>query len=183
MQDQVNVARLVIQKSLHLQSAQGHSCRRRSIIEKVIQNSQMNVIKCSRSELTKNKTSKVGNLLAGATQQKLLDCAIMNQFTLNMCTGNLKFFMEMKMQKGFLQTYLSRCMMQKSSHLWSLVETRANWFGSNKFLVLIAFQLERQLTTQCRTDLIVWVLRITTLCESCTKFVKDFRTSKVSGRT
>ena len=119
MQDQVNVARLVIQKSLHLQSAQGHNCRRRSIIEKVIRNCQMNVIKCSRSELTKNKTSKVGNLLAGATQQKLLDCAIMNQFTLNMYTGNLKFFMEMKMQKGFLQTYLSRCMMQKSSHLWS----------------------------------------------------------------
>ena len=117
MQDQVNVARLVIQNSLHLQSAQGHSYKRRSIIEKVIQNYQMNVIKCSKSELTKNKTSKVVNLLAGATQLKLQGFAIMNQFILNMYTGNLEFFMEMKMQKEFLQTYLSRCVMQKSSHL------------------------------------------------------------------
>ena len=69
------------------------------------------------SELPTNKTSKVVNLLAGATQQKLQGSAIMNQFSLNMCTGNLKFFSEMKMQKGYLQTYLSRYMMQNSSHL------------------------------------------------------------------
>ena len=77
----------------------------------------MSVLKCSMSELPANNTNKVVNLLAGATQQKLQDSAIMNQFSLNMCTGNLKFFSEMKMQKGFLQTYLSRCMMQNSSHL------------------------------------------------------------------